>query len=61
MKMKALLPLKIAQIVAAFSLAIGCFLGFPHDALLGGLFWAVTAAILIVEVMEHVQNGRSNR
>ena len=56
MRKQDLLPLKIAQIVSAFALAIGCFLGFPHDALLGGLFWAVTAVLLIVEVTGHVQN-----
>lgn len=56
MSKKDLLPLDIAQIVAAFFLAVGCFLGFPNDALLGGLFWAVTAVKLGAEVIERVQN-----
>ena len=54
MRKQDLLPLDIAQIVAALFLALGCFLGFPNDALLGGLFWAVTAVKLIVGVTARV-------
>ena len=56
MKTKDKLPLKISQIIAAMFLSIGCFLGFPNDELLSGLFWAVTTVVLLVEVAHHEQN-----
>ena len=56
MSRKDLLPLDIAQITSALFLAVCCFLGAPNDALLSGIFWAVTAVKLGAEVIQRVQN-----
>lgn len=56
MSKKDLLPLDIAQITSALFLAVCCFLGAPNDALLSGIFWAVTAVKLGAEVIQRVQN-----
>lgn len=56
-----LLPLKVAQCVAAMFLSVGCFLGFPNDAQLAGAFWAVTAVMVIAEVIDGAQERRRKR
>lgn len=49
-------PLKITLTALALFLSIGSFLGFPNDALLSGMFWAVVCLTLVLGVIEHVQN-----
>lgn len=58
---KIMLPLRIMQLAAALFLGIGCFLGFPNDAQMGGFFWLATFAMLVLEVIKRVQNGRSRK
>ena len=48
-------PLKFLQLFLSFMLAVGCFLGVPNDAQLGGLFWAVTFVMLLLGVIDNVQ------
>ena len=48
-------PLKLMQVFLALMLAVGCFLGFPNDAQLGGLFWAATFVMLVLGVIDNVQ------
>ena len=55
-------PLKFMQVFLAFMLAVGCFLGFPNDAQLGGLFWAMTFVTLVLGVIDNVlQNRQSDK
>ena len=54
-------PLKFMQVFLAFMLAVGCFLGFPNDAQLGGLFWAMTFVTLVLEVIDRVLQNRRSR
>ena len=55
-------PLKFMQVFLSFMLAVGCFLGFPNDAQLGGLFWTVTFVTLVLGVIDNVlQNRRSSK
>ena len=49
-------PLKLMQVFLALMLAVGCFLGFPNDPLLAGLFWVATFVMLVLGVVDHVQN-----
>lgn len=49
-------PLKITLTVLALILSIGSFLGYPNDALLCGMFWAVVCLMSALGVIEHVQN-----
>ena len=45
-------PLKITLAATALVLAVGSFLGFPNDRLLGGIFWIVIAAYVLADGMQ---------
>lgn len=53
---EAMFPLKITLTVLALILSIGSFLGFPHDALLSGMFWAVVCVMAALGVIEYVHS-----
>ena len=49
-----MLWLKFTQTFLAFLIAFGCFLNFPNDALLSGLFWVMTTLLCVLGVVKHV-------